>query len=112
MKLLIFMIFGHLLGDVFLRNVIIDRHKHDNMVVQAFHCFIVTTCIAIPLEVFSKLTMENYMILLLSHFIIDEIKGKLDLNRDWEKDGKPDVSKYKIVDQIVHLIFILIVWGV
>ena len=106
------MIFAHFVGDVFLRNKIIDKHKHDSMVVQMFHSFIVTTCIAIPLEIYSRLSIENYLILLLSHFIVDEMKGKIDPNRNWEKDGKPDVSKYKVIDQIVHIMFILIIWGV
>jgi hypothetical protein len=104
MKIFIFLLFAHFIGDVFLRTKFINRHKAESISVMIFHCFIWSGCISIPLEVYGMWSLEKFTFLLLGHFIIDLFKSTLDDHPNWERDYKPDMSKYKIVDQIFHII--------
>ena len=109
MKLLIFLLFSHFLADVFIRNNLINKHK-DNIYILLFHCFLWACSVSVVLEIYSLWMLEKFLFLFVGHVIIDFIKCRMDTNKNWEKDGKPDISRFKIVDQIAHLIQILIVW--
>ncbi len=98
------MIFAHFIGDVFLRNKIIDKYKSKDPFVMWFHCFIWSACISIVLEIYGLWTPEKFIFLLFGHYIIDRIKSVIDPVKSWEKDNKPDISKFKVIDQLFHFI--------
>ena len=104
MKIFIFLLFAHFIGDVFLRTKFIDKYKSKSISVMSFHCFMWSVCVSIPLEIYGLWAIEKFVFLFCFHFVIDFIKAALDSHPEWDCGYRPDISRYKIVDQILHVI--------
>ena len=101
----------HFIGDFFLRNQLMNKYK-SKISMLSLHCFFWSCSISVVLEYFNLFTLEKFFFLLIGHFIIDYCKGKVDPHPDWVKDDKPDVSVFKITDQLFHIGQLLIVWRI
>ena len=111
MKILIFLAFAHLVGDFFMRNRFLDSYKQKNILILMTHCFVWGCCISIVLEYFGRLDMWKFWFLFAGHFVIDFWKGQLDPHPGWGgEDGSPDISIYKVTDQFLHGLQLLVVW--
>jgi len=114
LKILIFLFFAHLIGDFFLRTNFINIYKSKNLSILFLHCFIWTGCISVVLEYFKEFNILKFIFLLTGHFIIDYFKVKIDPNPIWliEKENiiQPDISRYKVGDQILHVVQLIIVY--
>ena len=113
MKILIFLLFAHFIGDFFLRTNFINIYKSRNLFVLFLHCFMWAGCISIVLEYFEMFSILKFIFLLIGHFIVDYVKSRIDSNPVWfiEKENiiQPDISRYKVGDQFLHLVQLLIV---
>ena len=101
----------HFIGDFFLRNKFLDVYKSKSISVLSIHCFVWAGCISIGLEYFGGFTLGKFWFLFLGHFAIDYLKGKHDPHPGWDRESKPDISKFKIIDQAFHMFQLILVWG-
>lgn len=102
-ELIIFLLFSHFIGDVFLRSRFIDYHKSRSILVFIFHCFMWSGCISLVLKYYAIFTISKFLFLFVGHMVIDYFKMIADPNT-WEVDGAVDISIYKIIDQFLHLL--------
>jgi len=111
LEILIFLIAGHLAGDVLIRPNIVHMHKGRSNLVMLFHCYIWATATTLPLLYYNIFTIYKFLFLLGGHFIIDKWKGWVDPDHCWvDEDGRNiQVNKWVVIDQLLHLIQLVIV---
>ena len=109
MKLIIFLLFAHFIGDVFLRTKFIDYYKHRSVIVLLFHCFIWAGCISIVLEYFDIFTLGKFVFLISWHFAIDAWKSNYDPKIEWSDGNKVNFNWHKVIDQFVHFLQLICV---
>jgi hypothetical protein len=97
--ILYFLIFLHYLADFPLQGQYLAENKGKNDYLLFAHAFIWSGIISIGLVYFSLFTLTDAFFLLIGHFYIDRWKARLD------NSGINEL----IVDQILHLIQIIIV---
>ena len=98
--LFIFLLFAHYIADFALQSAFLAENKYKSHHIMFAHCMIYTGVLSIVLLLFDVLTLALIGFILLSHFIIDTLKG-LDI-----KAGLISIEALFHIDQVLHIVII------
>ncbi len=109
--MIIWLLFAHGIGDVFLRSRFISTFKAKSILVLAFHCYMYVCCVSVVLVYFDVFAIWKFIFLLVGHFLIDSWKHWVDLGSNWmnEEQSEINLNKYVIIDQGLHMLQLFIV---
>lgn len=115
MKLYILLILSHFIGDVLLqRNVILSKIlkgkdlsklKRQSKGYLALHAIIYSVPVTAVLVYAQLLTIHNFLIVLVSHFVIDYVKCYKILY----EDASSKFFVVNLIDQLLHISVLLII---
>ena len=104
---MIWLIFGHFIGDWALQSAWLATEKSKNWFVMLAHCMIWTACVCIALEYIGAYAQWKWIFLCIGHLVADLIKcAAIESTNDEKK-----MYRYLYIDQLWHLLQCWIVSG-